>query len=191
MTDYKRVRAINIVINDSRWYRARIADFWTFAHQKVRVYKPYIFFLEWCTEQLQYLSSEQLIVSIHYQEHFLRFAELQSCPSQVVHSPHLLLVSFDVVPLFRNLGLTFEELLNEVSCFISGGIIEDNDVEVGVVLHNYWLHVFKVSFTFSIVIGWYYNAEGCLLSLTYIVFHLIVLYFLIANFANRIQILLN
>ena len=137
MTRNKRIVTICVALDGTFRKRSRISHIRISTHQEVRVHKPSIFFLERSTEQLQYLSSEQLIVSIHYQEHFLRFAELQSCPSQVVHSPHLLLVSFDVVPLFRNLGLTFEELLNEVSCFISGGIIEDNDVEVGVVLHNY------------------------------------------------------
>ena len=73
--------------------------------------------------------------------------------TEIVHGSHLLLVLYDGISLRGHFLLSFQELAHIVSCGICGGIVDEDDVIVGVFLHKDGVHVLNVSILGCVVKG--------------------------------------
>lgn len=70
--------------------------------------------------------------------------------------------------------LAVHKFLNFFSGIISGGIIDEHYMIIGVVLHNHRPNIFDVALVFDIVMGGYHNAKWQFLVFAYLVLLLVV-----------------
>ena len=97
-----------------------------------------------------------------------------SSGSQIAHRSHLLLISDEDVLAGREFGLSLKEGLDEFSGLILRCIVDDDDMVIGVILHDDGFHVLEVPSLVSIVEGGNNNAKGKFRILIDIVFGLII-----------------
>jgi hypothetical protein len=94
--------------------------------------------------------------------------------TQVWHGSHLMRIIDQLESLSRQLGLILHEKANLLPRAISGGIIDEYYMVVGVVLHEYAAHIFEMTLLGHIVVAGHHHAEGQFLELANIVFLLVV-----------------
>lgn len=176
----KRISPVFILVDNFEGVGPRVADC-SSDTQEVSVDEPCVGHSEEGVVQFEDLPADEFIISIDNNKNVIRFAELEGCPSQVMHGPHLLLVPYDSVAFGRDLSLFLEVLLNLNSSLISGSIIDEDNMVVGVLLLQDGFDVLDVPVVFDVVVGGYHDAERQLLELAYRVFSLVVLSFLVCE----------
>jgi hypothetical protein len=114
-------------------------------------------------EQFKHLSTHYLVISVHDEKNISTFAVVFCCHSQIDHCSLLLLVPNDCVPLLRQLRLRCHQLLDLPTRIVGAGVVDEDDVEVAVVLHEHRAHVLEVALVLDVVVAGDDYAEGQLL----------------------------
>jgi hypothetical protein len=168
VTGHEGISPVLVVPYCFKWKRSRVTD--AFAHvQKICIDEPSSFLLKYSAVELEDLATYKLVVAVDNQEDVLGLAILLSRHAEVGHGSLLLLVLDDHVALRRQSGLLLEELFDLVSGVVGAGVVDEDDVVVGVVLHDDGLHVLDVPFECDVVEGRHHDAEGQFLVLAYVV----------------------
>lgn len=84
---------------------------------------------------------------------------LRSGP-QIAHRPHLFLISDEDVLAGFEFGLSLKEGFDEFSSLIIGCIVDDDNVIIGVILHDDGFHILEIPSLVSIVVSWHDNTKG-------------------------------
>lgn len=128
--------------------------------------------------EFEHLSSDKFIVAVDNQKNLIGPAELLGCPSQIGHCS-LLLSILDHVEFLSGEALLFDKFFHFIPCAISGGVIDEYYVEVGVFLHDDGLYVLDVEIVVHVVVAWHHDAKWQLFVLADLVFLFIVVFLLL------------
>jgi hypothetical protein len=136
VTGHERVGAILVVLYGGDGEGARIAYRVSDA-QEVCVDEPGLLLLEDSVEEFEHLPAQQLVVPVSDQEDVLGLAVFLRSHPQVGHRSLLLRVPDDGVAGGGHPSLiVLEEGLDLFACAIGAGVVDEDDVVVGVVLHE-------------------------------------------------------
>ena len=188
VTSHKRISSIIIILDGNCWKRTGVTNF-AINSQKVRVDEPSIIFLESCRKQLEDLPAQQLIISIDYQKYILGLTVLFGSHSEVRHGPLLLLIPDDQILFCRYLMLLLQHFLDIISSAVSAGIINEDNMIVGVLLHQNGLHILQMSAFLVVIVAGNHYAKRDLSILTYIVLLFIIISLGISYIVGFINIL--
>lgn len=83
---------------------------------------------------------------------------LRSGP-QIAHRPHLFLISDEDVLASLEFGLSLKEGLDEFSSLIIRCIVDDDNMVIGVILHDDGFHILEIPSLVSIVVSRYDNTK--------------------------------
>ena len=159
--------------------------------EEVRINEPRLFSLKDSAEEAKHLTPDQLVVAVGDQEDLLRTAVLLGCHAEVGHRPLLYLVLDDGVARRGQTGLVAGEvLLDLIAGAVGAGVVDEDDVVVGVVLHEHGADVFDVEVVLGVVVARNDNTEGQFGVLTDVVLSFIVLLFKESEGRHFIEILI-
>jgi hypothetical protein len=116
---------------------------------------------------------------------------VQGCTPKIRHRFELIGIPDDIILLLLNLLLRLKIALNQTSCIIIGGIINDHNMVVLVILHNDRFHILEIPTLGCVVVGRHNDAERQLLIFVYVVFLLVVLLLFGSDFVEDEIVLVN
>ena len=158
MTSHERVFAVSVATHYffGKWPRITYIPAYG---QKVTVDKPCIPLLKDRIEELQNLPTDQLIITIDYQENLLRPAEMFGRHTQIWHGPHLMWIYDQFEPFSRDFCLVLHEKADLITSTISRGIINEDYMVIGIILHEYTAHIFEMALFGYIVVTGHHHTE--------------------------------
>lgn len=174
MACYKWIRSVLIAFNRSLGKRSWVS-YSASDTQKIAVNKPSFVDLEHSTKKFQNLPAQQLVIAINNDKDILMFAKLFRSPPQIRHCSLLFFIFYHDVSIWGNFGLISKKMFDLVACSICTGIVDEDNVIVGVLLHDYWLDVFDVKVILDVVVAGNYNAYRQLGVRTHVVLFLVIL----------------
>lgn len=109
--------------------------------------------MELGTIKLKDLPPDKFIISIYNHKDVIRLAVVLSSKADVRHRSHLLRVPYDIVSILSNFILRSKKFEDKFSSLVSRCIIDDDNVVIGVILHNYRLDIGEISIIVDVVVG--------------------------------------
>jgi len=135
MTDRKTILSVWISFNYTRMIWSWVA-YLSDRSQKICVQVPHSFLLEDSIEQAKNLSAQQFIISIDNDHDILLSTEVSGGVSDVGNWVVSVSVDDDLVTARIHSGLLFEHISQHSSCAVCWPIINDDEMEIFVILHQ-------------------------------------------------------
>lgn len=96
----------------------------------------------------------------------------------------MLLISYNLIALRWHFILLLQKGLDFLASSIGGGIVDEDDMEICVILHDDGLHVLEMPSILDVVVARHYDAEGKFIVFANLILFLVVLPFFLGDLSG-------